>query len=192
VELILASASPRRRTLLASTGLSFEVVPSTFDERSVRGLSSLLQARAAARGKAEEVAARRPDACVIGADTVVALDNEVFGQPRSDQDAARMLRALSGRVHSVVSAVCVLSSDGRHAERHAISRVAVAPLSPLHISRYLDSGEPMGKAGGYAIQGEASKFCTVVRGSINTVIGLPLHVLRRLLRQLDFSEAPLW
>jgi septum formation protein len=150
------------------------------------------QARAAARGKSGDVSGRRPGAWVIGADTVVTIDRVTFGQPVDEADAGRMLQTLSGRVHSVISAVCVVAPDGRSAEGHAISRVRMKKLSPLRISRYIGSGEAMGKAGAYAIQGEAGEFCSVVRGSVDNVIGLPLQLVKRLLRRLDFGEATLW
>jgi len=150
------------------------------------------QACAAAQGKADDVAGRRPGAWVVGVDTVVCIGEEVFGQPEDGFDAARMLRALSGRVHSVISGVCVVAPGSRRACDHALSKVEMAKLSRLRISQYIATGEAMGKAGAYAIQGEAAGFCTLVDGSLDNVIGLPLDVLWGLLRRLDFRDAPLW
>ena len=186
--LLLASASPRRQELLEAAGIDFEVLPSTFDEATLRHLSPLSQARAGARGKAEEVAARRPRAWVIGCDTVVALDGEALGKPRDGVEASRMLRRLSGREHAVISAVCLVAPDGRRAEGHGISRVAIRDLRADEVNDYAATGEPLDKAGAYAIQGVAGEFAALVGGSVETVIGLPLHVVRRLGRTLGCPE----
>jgi septum formation protein len=144
-------------------------------------------AREAARGKALEVATRKPGRWVLGADTVVAIDGETLGKPRDGVDAARMLKRLSGREHSVVSAVALVAPDGRVALGHGRSVVAFHPLDHADISDYVATGEPLDKAGAYAIQGGAGDFAALVEGAIDTVIGLPIHVLRRLGR-----EAGLW
>jgi len=188
VSLVLASASPRRHELLAAAGIEFVVVVSGFDETSLRHLPPLTQARAAARGKAEEVAARHPVDWVLGADTVVALDGEALGKPRDGVEASRMLRRLSAREHAVISAVCLLAPDGRRAQGHGISRVAFRALESHEINEYAATGEPLDKAGAYAIQGAAGEFAALVGGSVDTVIGLPLHVVRRLGRTLGCPE----
>jgi septum formation protein len=180
VTLVLASASPRRRQLLAAAGIAHVAVPSGFDESSLRHLPPLAQARRAARAKAEEVAARRPGSWVLGCDTVVALPAATLGKPRDGVEASQMLRRLAGREHSVISAVCLLSPDGRRAEGHGISRVAIRELRPYEIAEYVATGEPMDKAGAYAIQGGGGEFAGLARGSVDTVVGLPVHVVRRL------------
>jgi septum formation protein len=188
VALLLASASPRRRDLLEVAGVDFEVVPSQFDEAEVRHLPPVPQAIAAARAKAVEVAARRPGHWVLGCDTVVALGGEALGKPRDGVEASQMLRRLSGREHRVVSAACLVGPDGRTAHGYGVSRVAFRELRPHEVADYVAGGEPMDKAGAYAIQGGAGDFAGLTRGSVDTVVGLPLHVVRRLARQLGCVE----
>jgi septum formation protein len=188
VTLVLASASPRRRELLAAAGVAFVTRESNFDEAALRGLAPRAHARAAARAKAEVVAVERPEAWVLGCDTVVACDGETLGKPRDGVEATQILRRLAGREHDVVSAVCLVAPDGRLAEGYGTSRIAFRPLRPHEVAEYVASGEPMGKAGAYAIQGAAGEFAALVGGSIDTVIGLPLHVVRRLGRRLGCPE----
>jgi len=182
--LILASASPRRRRLLENLGLDFAVDVSTFDEDGVRQLAPRRQAVAAARGKALDVHRRHRDSWVVGADTVVSLDGVALGKPHNPHDAARMLRTLSGRDHFVHSAVCVVAPGGRRASAVASSQVRLARLTPSQVRAYVAGGEPLGKAGGYAIQGQAAEFARVVRGRRDTVVGLSIQLLTRLLGQL--------
>ena len=182
--LVLASASPRRRELLEAAGIEFVTVTSSFDESGVGLLNPRAHALAAARGKAEAVARRRPGAWVLGSDTVVALDGAVLGKPRDGVEASQMLRRLAGREHDVISAVCLVAPDGRSAVGYGVSRVAFRELAPYEVAEYVATGEPMDKAGAYAIQGGAGEFAGLVRGSVDTVVGLPLHVVRRLGRRL--------
>ena len=185
--LILASASPRRRELLAGADIDFEVVPSGFDEATVRHLPPRRQAAAAARGKALKVARRHPGRWVAGCDTVVALGEVSFGKPADPGDARRMLGRLAGRDHLVVSAVCVVAPGGRRRTAVATSRVRMAGLSPAEVRAYVAGGEPLDKAGAYAIQGQADRFTRVVRGRQDTVVGLPVDLLRRLLGDLGWA-----
>ena len=182
--LVLASASPRRRDILASAGAKFEVQASAFDEDSVRELAPRQQALRAARGKALDVHARRPGDWVVGCDTVVVLDGEALGKPEGPADAGRMLRRLSGRDHGVITAVCVVAPDGRRRSGAASSRVRVQALAPVVVEAYVATGEPLDKAGAYAIQGEAGEFTRVISGRIDTVVGLPVALLGRLMGQL--------
>jgi septum formation protein len=181
--LVLASSSPRRSQLLDHIGIDFEVDVSEFDESRLAGLSPRAHAAAAARGKAEQVRRRRPDAWVVGVDTVVAVDGLLLGKPSDADDAARMLRLLSGRAHSVISAVQLASPRG-DLGGIAISRVRFKPLTEQEIESYVAGDEPFDKAGAYAIQGEAGRFAVLERGRLDTVVGLPTHLLRRLLREL--------
>ncbi len=183
--MVLASASPRRLELLRAAGASVMVEPSRFDESSVRDLSPRAQALVAARGKAVDVAARRPHSLVVGADTVVALGQRALGKPRDDRDAVAMLKSLGGRDHQVHSAVCLVAPGGRRVSGLSSSVVRFAPLSPERIRAYVAGGEPNGKAGAYAIQGQAAEFAHVVRGRRDTVIGLSTRLLLRLLRQIE-------
>ncbi|MDP9325687.1 MAG: Maf family protein [Candidatus Dormibacteraeota bacterium] len=180
--LVLASASPRRPQLLAGMGIDFEVDVSDFDEGRLSGLGPRAHAILAARGKAAQVRRRRPDAWVVGVDTVVAVDGLRLGKPTDAGDAARMLRLLSGRAHSVISAVHIASPKG-DAGGIATSRVRIKPLSEQEIASYIAGGEGFDKAGAYAIQGKAGRFALLERGRLDTVVGLPTHLLRRLLRE---------
>lgn len=188
--MVLASASPRRQEVLAAAGIQFVAVASSFDESTVRDLAPRAHARAAALGKARAAATTHVGDWVLGSDTVVALDARVLGKPRDGVEASRMLRSLSGREHDVVSAVCLVAPDGRIAEGYGISRVAFRALRPHEVAEYVATGEPMDKAGAYAIQGGAGEFAGLVRGSLDTVVGLPMHVVRRLGRRLGC--AALW
>ncbi|GAC1574888.1 MAG: Maf family protein [Candidatus Dormibacteria bacterium] len=182
--MILASTSPRRRDLLQAAGIPFEVVPADFDEAALRHLSPLKQARAGAQGKAREVAGRFPRRWVLAADTVVACDGDAMGKPRDGVEASPMLRRHANREHAVISAVCLVAPDGREAVGHGLSRVAFRELLADEVNAYVATGEPLDKAGAYAIQGGAGEFAALVGGRFDTVVGLPLHVVRRLGRAL--------
>jgi septum formation protein len=182
----LASQSPRRRELLAQVGVAFETID--VDVPEMRGADETPRAyvervaRAKARAGLEAVTGRDPDAVVLGADTEVVLDDRVFGKPRDAADAAAMLRALSGRTHDVISVVCSASARG---ERIAtcVSAVTFAKLDAEAIGGYVATGEPSGKAGGYAIQGRAAGFIVHLSGSYSGVMGLPLFETAGLLRE---------
>ena len=168
--LILASNSPRRRELLQKLGYTFQVEPSCgFLEG--RGLSARDTALAFARGKAEEVFSRFPEAVVLGADTVVALDEEILGKPKSREDAVRMLRALSGKTHTVFTGVCVLSKG--YAESAVVgTEVIFNELSEELINDYVESGLPFDRAGAYGIQ-DGYPLVKEIHGSYTNVVGLP-------------------
>ena len=155
-----------------------------FDEGLLRHLPPLAQARRAAEGKAAAVAARNPERWVLGCDTVVVLDGQALGKPADGVEASRMLKRLSGREHTVITAVTLLGPGGRLAHGHGRSVVAISELSHQEIADYVDGGEPLDKAGAYAIQGEGGEFAALVSGTVDTVVGLPLHVTRRLGRHL--------
>lgn len=185
----LASQSPRRRELLARLGVPFGIVDVDVPEHREAGEPPEDYVRRVAREKAgagllEVVAV--PGAVVLGADTEVVLDDEVFGKPRDADDAADMLRRLAGRAHDVVSAVSLVSA-GREAQAVSRSRVTFAPLSDEEVAAYVASGEPMGRAGAYAIQGGAERFVARLEGSFSGVMGLPLHETARLLREFGIA-----
>lgn len=187
----LASQSPRRRALLARLGVDFGVVDVDVPEVRVPGEPAEDYVRRVAREKAgagllEVVAV--PGALVLGADTEVVLDDEVFGKPRDADDAAAMLRRLSGRTHAVVSAVSLVSA-GREAQTVSRSMVTFATLTDEDIAAYVASGEPMGRAGAYAIQGGAERFVSRLDGSFSGVMGLPLYETSVLLRGFDVATA---
>jgi nucleoside triphosphate pyrophosphatase len=190
--IVLASASPRRAELLASAGLPFVVVPSTVVEERLPDEPPGAFVRRLAAAKARDVAAARPDGrspgatreFVLAADTDVVLDGDVLGKPRDEDDARAMLARLSGRVHDVVTGYEVYDVAARRADGAVVrTRVEFAALSRGEIDAYVATGEPMGKAGGYAIQGRAAGMVRRIEGSYTNVVGLPLReVLETLAR----------
>ena len=183
--LYLASQSPRRRQLLGQLGVESRLLDLDVDE--VRGPAEAAEdyVRRVAREKAGAgllAVVAVPHAVVLGADTEVVLDGEVFGKPRDEADAAAMLRRLSGRSHEVITAVSLVSA-GREGQAVSNSRVRVAALSDADIARYLASGEWQGKAGAYAIQGRFEAHIEHLSGSYSGVMGLPLHDTMKLLRE---------
>lgn len=184
---LLASASPRRRELLGLLGVRFVVAASRFDEARLAHLTDPVEyVRQAAERKAEEVAGRRAG-IVLGVDTdVVAPDGAILGKPADADDACRMLHALSGRTHSVYSGVAALQAESggaitRRDVRVVETKVTFAALPETAIRAYVATGEPMDKAGGYAIQGRAMPFVTRVEGDPSNVIGLPLWTVGEML-----------
>lgn len=180
----LASQSPRRRELLARLGLAFGVLDIEVAERRQPTEAPEDYVRRVAREKAGAgllQVMQAPGVLVIGADTEVVLGDEVFGKPRDASDAAAMLRRLSGRTHRVLSAVSVVSA-GRELQAMSESEVTFAELGDATIDAYVASGEPGGKAGGYAIQGSAQAFIPRLSGSYSGVMGLPLYETAQLLR----------
>ena len=180
MRIVLASASPRRRELLAAAGLDVEVVPVDVDERPVAAEPPAAYVERVARLKATAGAARHPQRVVVGADTAVVIDGDVLGKPRDAADAGSMLRRLSGRVHDVITGVAVASA-GRVESFVERTRVTMAPLSAGDIEAYVATGEPFDKAGAYAIQGGASRFITGCEGSYSNVVGLPMERLSAIL-----------
>ncbi len=171
--MVLASASPQRARLLEQLGVAFEMHAADIDEtpRDEETAEALVERLAVT--KAEAVARRFPDVLVIGSDTVVALGDAIFGKPRDEDDAARMFGQLAGRTHRVCSGVAVVDGP-RRAGRMSVSRVTMAPIDAPAIAAYWASGEPRGKAGGYAIQGRGAMFIEHLAGSYSGVMGLPL------------------
>ena len=171
--LILASASPRRREILGTLGLAFEVEPSDAPEEPRPGESAVALAMRLAGDKAAEVSARHRGAFVIGADTVVVVDGRALGKPRDDGEATRMLRTLANRWHDVTTGVA-LCRDATVLETIEVStRVHFAPLDEARIARYVATGEGRDKAGSYAVQGIGSGFVSRIDGSYTNVVGLP-------------------
>lgn len=189
--LVLASGSPRRQALLRELGVPFETVVSGVPEcpRTQEEPSDFV--RRAAREKAYAVAALRPEDWVLGADTEVVLDSQVLGKPADVTDAGRMLRRLSGKVHRVLTGVALLAPGGRlHTELAVESRVEFRTLGGQEVDAYVASGEPMDKAGAYAIQGGAAGFVRSVSGSYTNVVGLPLEEVRAVLSRNDLLCQP--
>lgn len=185
VELILASASPRRKYLLEQAGLRFRVVPSPFDESRVPPDEPSRYVRQLAEAKAAEVAALYPGAWVIGADTIVAEGNRLFGKPASPEEARRMLVRLSGKTHQVHTGFCIQCRQGNIRCVDAVcTDVTFKELSAPEIDWYIRSGEPFDKAGAYAIQGIGTFLVRRINGSYSNVVGLPVcEVVEVLIRE---------
>jgi septum formation protein len=175
-DLILASASPRRRELLERLGLVLEIAPAAVDETAHPGEKPVDYARRVAAAKCDAVAdglAAGRELAVLGADTTVVIEEAILGKPADDADARAMLARLAGRRHEVVTAY-TLRAGGRRLERAVTTLVAMRALQPAEIDAYVASGEGRDKAGAYAVQGIAAAFVTELRGSLTNVIGLPL------------------
>lgn len=210
--LILASASPRRQDLLRNAGISFIAQPADIDETPLPGESARACAERLAQEKALAVWRTRPRDVVLGADTIVVVGETILGKPIDGEDAARMLRLLAGRVHSVITGVCIVqaavsgqwlvASEGRvgHSlqvkekvlrtedrELRTASETTLVTMNELtesEIRDYAASGEPMDKAGAYAIQGQASRWVPKIEGDYSNVVGLPVALVYRMLSQL--------
>jgi septum formation protein len=184
VGLVLASSSPRRRELLGLLGLSFEVVPAEVDETLRGGEEPAAYAERLAREKARAV--RRDGAAVIGADTIVVVDGEVLGKPRDAEEAAAMLRRLSGREHLVHTAVAV-AWGGKLESGIETTRVWFRALSEPEIAEYVATGEPLDKAGAYGIQGYGALLVERIDGDFFTVMGLGLGRMARVLNRVGLD-----
>jgi septum formation protein len=186
--LILASASPRRQDLLRAAGIAFTALPADIDETPLTGELPRAHAERLAREKATAVHRLRPDEFVLGADTIVVVDGAILGKPADAADAARMLRMLSGRTHEVITGVCVITPAARgqgavasEDVRSEVTLVTMCELSDEEIRDYVASGEPMDKAGAYAIQGFASRWIPRIEGDYANVVGLPVALVCRML-----------
>lgn len=179
--LILASRSPRRSELLTAAGISFEVLAADIDETPHANESPVAYVERLAIEKARAVLALRPDARVLGADTTVTIDGEILGKPVDEADAFRMIRLLNGRAHDVHTGVAVVSRAG---VRSAVdtTRVWFGAMTDGDIAWYVGTGEPVDRAGAYAIQGFASRFIERIEGSYSNVVGLPVALVSSILR----------
>lgn len=179
MELILASASPRRREILETAGIAFTVRPADVDESTREGESAVDYVRRLAESKARAV--WRSGEVTLGADTTVVIQSRVFGKPGTEAEAVNMLMDLAGRSHEVITGYCLF--DGERALIGAeTTRVWISLMTPSEITSYVRSGEPFDKAGGYGIQGLASKFIERVEGCYFNVVGLPIARIHALLK----------
>ena len=178
-ELILASRSPRRRELLRRLGLSFETDSPEVDENC--SLPAPEAVRFLSRRKADAASQMHPGCYIIAADTLVSFRDHVLGKPADEADAVRMLRMLSGRTHQVFTGVTVISPSGNALTESDRTDVTFDSLTDCEIRSYVRTGEPMDKAGAYALQGKAGAWITCLNGSDTSVIGLPLYLVRRML-----------
>ena len=196
-KLILASASTRRREILQAAGIAFEAVPTELSERPEETESAEEFVRRMAAEKARAVLARIAQPCqwpILGADTVVAIGGRILGKPDSPEEARQMLCWLSGQEHQVLTGLCLLyppeqwhipGSELEMDIRVAVTAVKFCKLSEEEMEQYIATGEPFDKAGGYAIQGQASKFVEWVRGCYFNVVGLPVSLLYQMLKRFE-------
>lgn len=186
--IILASSSPRRHELLSRTGIKFIADPGDYEEVHDLSLSPEQLVRKLSFEKARNVTRKHLDAIIIGADTVISLDGQVFGKPHTPERAREMLRTLSNRYHDVLTGVTVMTSDNwsmsTGIER---TRVYFRALRDEEINAYVANGEPLEKAGAYAIQGGAGKFVDRFEGDYSNILGFPLPLLRRMLREFEIE-----
>jgi len=188
--LVLASASPRRQELLRNAGITFEVQPAHIPEDPLPREAAKDCAERLARQKALAVAQKRPKDIVLGADTVVVVDSQLLGKPSDAADAARMLRMISGREHQVITGVCLVV-DGKPSVASETTTVTVSELTDQDIAAYVATGEPMDKAGAYAIQGIASRWIPRIEGDYSNVVGLPVALVFGMLQGIG-SQFPVF
>jgi septum formation protein len=188
VELSLASSSPRRAALLDAAGITFRQVAADLDETPLPSETPDIYVARLALAKARLVVCRNPSHLVLAADTTVVVGGRILGKPADAADAAEMLGQLSGQTHDVLTGVA-LACDDQAQQDVARTRVRFATLSPTELAWYVDSGEPLGMAGAYAIQGLASRFVEWIDGSYSNVVGLPIAMVYRLLRNAGWAAA---
>lgn len=183
--IILASVSPRRKDLLAKTGLSFTSVDSGYEEDMTLPLLPKELAKHLALSKALAVAKKFPDAIIIAADTFVVLNNKVIGKPRSPKEARAMLAKLSGKPHTIITGLAIIDTkSGKKVNCSAINKVHMRKMTAREIAAYVQTGEPLDKAGAYAVQGLGGLFIKNIEGDFNGVVGLPLFILNLELQKL--------
>lgn len=180
--ILLASQSPRRSELLKSMHISFEIEPAFVDEVLRDDYSPVENALSVAETKARWVAGRNKNRFVIAADTIVVLGNEIIGKPVDKNDARRILERLNGKQHEVITGVAVINPQGNCFKEAAASKVKIKPLTAGEINEYIETGEPMDKAGAYAIQGKGSALVECYSGSWTNIVGLPVETVKSLLR----------
>lgn len=186
-QLVLASTSPRRRELLALLGVTFQVCPPAFEEHPLAGLSPSKQVTRFAREKAQSVAVARPDDLIIGSDTVIEINGQLLGKPADLTEARTMLIRLAGRAHEVHTAVALCCrSKGLERLEVATARVVMRSDEDHAITKYLETGESLGRAGAYSIQGAGGALIDRIEGDYTTVVGLPLRVVAKLLESVGW------
>lgn len=183
-KIILASASPRRKALLKQIGLNFEVVVSDIDEKIDKNLKPDKLAENLSLQKAEDVAKKYKDAIIIAADTFVVLDNEILGKPGTAKKAREMLKKLSGKVHSVITGFTIIDTkSGKTVTKSVKSKVFMKKLTKEEIDAYVNTGEPLDKAGAYAVQERGGLFVKKIEGDFFNVVGLPIFAVTKALKK---------
>jgi septum formation protein len=183
--LVLASASPRRKEILERLGFEFEVIPTGLEEDQTLSEDPERNVRLLAELKGVDVQRVRPRKTIIAADTIVRCDAVTLGKPEDSDEAFEMLRSLSGRGHSVITGVALIAPPNRRIVESESTRVFFRDITDVEIARYIDTSEPFGKAGAYAIQGFASAFIDRIEGCYFNVVGLPVALLFRMFRALE-------
>ncbi len=184
--IVLASSSPRRKMLLEQIGMSFEIMHSDIEEHLDHTMSPEQIAEQLALHKAQTIASALPNTIVIGADTIVVDDSGILGKPTDAEDAFRMLSRLGGQIHRVITGLALISnySPPKILVSHETTRVKMTSLSDADILEYIESGEPLDKAGAYGIQGKGAMFVEWIHGCYNNVVGLPLFLLTKMLKEI--------
>ncbi len=187
-EIILASASPRRKELLEKTGLKFRVEPPDYQEHLDSTTEPHRLAMTISLEKAKSVAARHPDALIIAADTFILVDRQILGQPHTESEAGRMLQTLNGRSHKVITGFSIIDTGSRKTLSDSVeTTVHIKKLTAAEIDAYIKSGEPLDKAGGYAIQGLGAVIVAGIEGDYYNVVGLPLSALTEALKEFGIN-----
>lgn len=181
--IILASASPRRHEILSQAGVDFKVIPSNFDESSLECTNIDDYSKALSYHKAKDVFKDHQTDTVIASDTIVVINNEILGKPKNKEDAFRMLKSLQGRKHVVITSVCIMHKD-KIDTFLSKSYVTFYKMSHDEINEYIETNEPMDKAGAYAIQGKAAKYIRSINGDYYTIVGLPIGKVIKSLKKL--------
>jgi septum formation protein len=186
--IVLASASPRRKELLEKLGLKFQVDPSEFPEKLRQNLPPERLVKLNSVGKADFVASKYPDAVIIAADTIGILNNRLIGKPHTSEEAIKILQSLSGKTHRVITGLAIIdTASGKMITRTVETKVHIKELTPQEIQTYVQSGEPLDKAGAYAIQGLGALIVEKITGDYYNVVGLPLNALSDCLKELGIN-----
>ena len=192
-KIVLASSSPRRKELLAKTGLKFIVDSGDYEEDMTLKLKPIELAKVLSRGKAESVAEKYKDAIIIGADTFIVYKDQVMGKPHTSSRAIAMLKKLSGKSHSVITGFTILDAKtGKSLSRAVVSRVYFATMTPQEIAAYVKTGEPLERGGGYAIQDLGSVFIKKMEGDFLGIMGLPIYELTKALKHFGIDVVAGW
>ena len=192
-KIILASKSPRRRSILNQVGLKFKIDVSQIDERKIYHKSPTQLVKAISKAKANVVSKRHKNAIIIGADTIVVFNKEIIGKPSSRQNAKDILKKLSGEKHTVITGFTILDTSTKKEITKAVkSLVKFKKMSQEEINEYVKTGEPMDKAGGYGIQDKGAVFIEYVVGDYFNVVGLPIFHLAKVLKEFDVDISSVW
>ena len=192
--IVLASASPRRQELLSNIGLKFEVIKSNFEETiSDDGISPETLAQQLAYGKAKDVADNQNEGIILGADTIVVFEDKIYGKPKDEQDAIKMLQSLSGKTHKVITGVALIDKENEKTIiGHEVTKVTFNDLTDQEIQAYVKSGDCFGKAGGYGIQNRGAILINRIEGCYFNVVGLPINKVYQMLKELGEYVYAYW